>query len=420
MEQIQIEELVAELETRVDRLRSLYEQYFMGIEKMEPHVPRKDVERRFQTMRREQIRNTALRFRFQMVLQKYNTYQSYWMRIMRQIEDGTYKRDVLRAKANLADRRSTRPPAPKEKEEAPRVMSPSMVDDFIFDTGLEEGPTRKVDVPTARAQTKSNADLMLEFSPFDETTTKRRAPSQLSLDEDPTGILPLIGNAAGNTGPNAPKARPAADPEKMRALAARIKAGNAAAKPPMLPGAIKPLGAPIGTPIGTSPIKPPAAPAMKPPPAPAMKPPTAPAMKPPTAPAMKPVAAPPPMKPPTPPVAMKPAMAPATMKALAPPMNAAPPPAAAPAPAPKAVNSGDLPDARVRQIYSQYVDTKRKQNESTTAITYEGVAKSLRESTARLKEKHGGNSVDFEVTVKEGKTILRPVLKKDAAKKDEK
>jgi hypothetical protein len=145
VEQIQIEELVAELETRVDRLRSLYEQYFMGIEKMEPHVPRKDVERRFQAMRREQIRNTALRFRFQMVLQKYNTYQAYWMRIMRQIEDGTYKRDVLRARANLGERRSTRPPpAPKEKEkeEAPRVASPSMVDDFIFDAGLEEGPTR--------------------------------------------------------------------------------------------------------------------------------------------------------------------------------------------------------------------------------------------------------------------------------------
>jgi hypothetical protein len=443
VEQIQIEELVAELETRVDRLRSLYEQYFMGIEKMEPHVPRKDVERRFQAMRREQIRNTALRFRFQMVLQKYNTYQSYWMRIMRQIEDGTYKRDVLRAKSNLGERRSTRPPPPpKEQEDAPRVMSPSMVDDFIFDTGAQEGPTRKVDVPMARAQTESNADLLLEFSPFDEATTRVRQPSQLSLDEDPTGILPLIGNASGNHGPSAPKARPAADPEKMRELAARIKsqktdeakpvtatsadasgghkppplptkAAPSLAKPPTLPGAIRPLGAPIGMKPATLPsaIKPPAAA----PPAPAMKPPTLPgaikppAMKPPTPPAIKPASPPAPMKPPT---------APSGMKPLAPPMHAAPPPT--PAASQKAANPSDLSDARVRQLYSQYVDTKRKQNESTTAITYEGVAKSLRESTARLKEKHGGNAVDFEVTVKEGKTILRPVLKKDPPKKEDK
>src|SRR5678815_1665983 len=101
MEQSEIEEQVGELETRVDRLRSLYEQYFMGIEKIEPGVARKDVERRIQVLRREQIRNTALRFRFNMIVQRYNTYQSYWMRICRQIEEGTYKRDILRAQQKL-------------------------------------------------------------------------------------------------------------------------------------------------------------------------------------------------------------------------------------------------------------------------------------------------------------------------------
>jgi len=64
----------------------------------------------------------------------------------------------------------------------------------------------------------------------------------------------------------------------------------------------------------------------------------------------------------------------------------------------------------VRQIYAQYVDTKRKQNESTAAITFDGLAKSLRESSAKLREKHG-RSIDFEVAVKDGKTILKPVVK---------
>jgi hypothetical protein len=90
----------------------------------------------------------------------------------------------------------------------------------------------------------------------------------------------------------------------------------------------------------------------------------------------------------------------------------APPAAAAPraVPAPAAPQKEDLPDERVRQLYAQYVDTKRKQNESTVAITYESVAKSLRDSSAKLREKHG-KRVDFEVTVKDGKTILKPVLK---------
>ena len=69
-------------------------------------------------------------------------------------------------------------------------------------------------------------------------------------------------------------------------------------------------------------------------------------------------------------------------------------------------------DERTRQLYSQYIETRRKQNESTNAITYESLASTLRESTQKLKEKHGANrNVDFEVVVKDGKTILRLVLK---------
>jgi len=46
VEAADIERLVGELEVAVDRLRSLYDQYFMGIEKIEPSVVRKDVDRR--------------------------------------------------------------------------------------------------------------------------------------------------------------------------------------------------------------------------------------------------------------------------------------------------------------------------------------------------------------------------------------
>ncbi|MEO8876826.1 MAG: hypothetical protein ABI461_14630, partial [Polyangiaceae bacterium] len=256
MEQSQIEELVAELETRVDRLRSLYEQYFMGIEKMEPLVPKKDVERRFQTMRREQIRNTALRFRFQMVLQKYNTYQSYWMRIMRQIEDGTYKRDVLRARANMAERRSTRPPpAVKEKEELSQPDATKQISDFPVDVDdaayPNEAPTRKVDIPMTRERAKS-ASFTSEFSQLDEATTRTFIPKEtraLSDDEDPTGILPLIGGPAV---PPKVQRSGTADPEKMRQLAARIKAGagkdDHPRVPPAAPSSSKAVDAPAVVP----------------------------------------------------------------------------------------------------------------------------------------------------------------------------
>ena len=84
-------------------------------------------------------------------------------------------------------------------------------------------------------------------------------------------------------------------------------------------------------------------------------------------------------------------------------------PAASPPPRPTPAAPGDLSDARVRALYAQYVEAKRRQNESTAAITYDAVAKSLRDSSAKLRQKHG-KPVDFEVTVKDGKAIPKPVL----------
>src|SRR4051812_23222366 len=75
----------------------------MGIERIEPLILRKDVDRRLWMLRREQIRNTGLRFKLQTTVQRYNSYQQYWARICREIENGTYQRDVKRAADKFGD-----------------------------------------------------------------------------------------------------------------------------------------------------------------------------------------------------------------------------------------------------------------------------------------------------------------------------
>jgi hypothetical protein len=72
--------------------------------------------------------------------------------------------------------------------------------------------------------------------------------------------------------------------------------------------------------------------------------------------------------------------------------------------------TGDLPEERLREIYARYVQAKRQQKESTAGLTFDAVARSLRDSSAKLREKHG-KAVDFEVAVKDGRAILRPILK---------
>ena len=77
---VEIGEVLKELENKVERLKVLYEQYFMGIEKMEPQVARKEVTRTMLGLQQQYIRNTALRFKFNTMLQKWQLYMTYWNR----------------------------------------------------------------------------------------------------------------------------------------------------------------------------------------------------------------------------------------------------------------------------------------------------------------------------------------------------
>jgi hypothetical protein len=314
VDQVEIDKLIGELEVAVDRVRSLYEQYFMGFEKLEPAVPRKEIERKIHLLRKEQLRNTALRFRFQMVLQRYNTYQTHWQRICREIENGTYKRHVAKAKKRfgegLAPRRSSLPP------------------------------------PTAAARTA--ADLAAELAELDRdfAPASRQARAMWVDDLEPD-------SSTDDTAPQRPPPLTRAPPPVPRATKGPPHLAPAPSRGPLAP---------------TAPRPPPAAPLR--------------------------TAAPPEM--------------PGAGHTHAPPRPAGSVPPR-PSPNPKRPPD-DLPEERVREIYARYVEAKRRQNESTAAITFDAVAKSLRDSSAKLREKHG-KSVDFEVAVRDGKAILKPILK---------
>src|SRR5256885_7923936 len=78
----------------MDRVKVLYEQYFLGIQKQPPTYLHTDIERKLRDLAQAQIRNTALRYRLATVQQKFGSYNSYWRRTLRQIENGTYGRNL--------------------------------------------------------------------------------------------------------------------------------------------------------------------------------------------------------------------------------------------------------------------------------------------------------------------------------------
>jgi hypothetical protein len=99
-----IENRIGEMERKLDRLRGLYESFFMGIERAPPNVARREMNRFILEMQQEPISNASMRFRFQSMVQRWVLMTAYWNRTMREIEAGTYRRDMARAQRHLAEK----------------------------------------------------------------------------------------------------------------------------------------------------------------------------------------------------------------------------------------------------------------------------------------------------------------------------
>lgn len=91
-------------ERKMERLRALYESFFLGVERRPPHVPRQELNRLMLETQQLAIRNAALRFRFQTLAQRWTLLTTYWNRTLREIESGTYRRDLQKAYRRLAAR----------------------------------------------------------------------------------------------------------------------------------------------------------------------------------------------------------------------------------------------------------------------------------------------------------------------------
>jgi cold shock CspA family protein len=84
-----------DLETKIDQARSLYEQYFAGVLKQEPKKEFESVNRLVNSFKPQDLKTTASRFRFQNIQQRYIVLRNHWDKILKQIEEGTFKRDLF-------------------------------------------------------------------------------------------------------------------------------------------------------------------------------------------------------------------------------------------------------------------------------------------------------------------------------------
>ncbi len=86
------------IEAELAALKVTYEQYFLGMERTPPTRTYEELKKRVERLKNSFVRNTGAKFRVQAVAAKFVSYERLWQRTLQEIENGTYKRDMFKAK----------------------------------------------------------------------------------------------------------------------------------------------------------------------------------------------------------------------------------------------------------------------------------------------------------------------------------
>jgi hypothetical protein len=91
-------EEVEALEFALQALKTHYEQYFLGMEKRAPAQQHSQLRARLEPLRTPLVRNAVLGFRIRALQQRVSTYERLWSRTLQEMENGTYRRDLFKAR----------------------------------------------------------------------------------------------------------------------------------------------------------------------------------------------------------------------------------------------------------------------------------------------------------------------------------
>jgi len=365
----EIEEQLDDLDKRVDRLRVMYEQYFMGIQKQPPSYLHTECERKIRDLTQLQIRNTGLRYRFATITQKFGAYNTYWRRTLREIEAGRYVRDLNRIKRKAMaagddipqEILAAMPQRMREMVERDRVAAKAagVRRGVVADDSDEAAIVHAPSPPKKQTYTLDMNDDLDVDQMFDDITGAGQqvpSPPDIAQPVPRAPVLPAVPRVTApiskrsepnDTIPTPMSFAPAGDDEPTRLR----KQGDTAAPP-------------LAAATTTAPVQGPKPPAqVKPPPVPKMT-----------------QAMPSGVRPP------------------------APRPAArvAPIEPPPGMSEDDT-----RALYNKFLKARTLVGEKNDDMTYDKLLRTLRMQGSKIMEQYKAKGVEFGVVIKDNKVILK-------------
>ncbi|AKI99553.1 Hypothetical protein AA314_01180 [Archangium gephyra] len=223
------------IEADIAALKVAYEFYFMGNERLPPTRAYEDLKKRLERLKTSFIRNTAAKFRVQAIATKFGTYERLWQRTLQEIENGTYKRDVAKAKRRTqkqtgSDRPKTLgaielPDEDFDVEEVKPSKVPSIapltpaVEPVPFRGGV---PSVAPLVPSVAPLVPSVAPLVPPVAPVAGTPARGTAvPSIPSVAPRVAPVVPPVAPAVPRVAPAVPPVAPGARPPAAKPAGAR-------------------------------------------------------------------------------------------------------------------------------------------------------------------------------------------------------
>lgn len=111
-----------ELEQKMFLLKINYEKYFSGIDRVEPYRDREEVKRMVRDLAEEGIKNATQAFKFQGLKARFQTYELYWTRNQKMMEEGTHPKLRARADRKVAAAAAAAAPIDPREAEQQKVL----------------------------------------------------------------------------------------------------------------------------------------------------------------------------------------------------------------------------------------------------------------------------------------------------------
>lgn len=176
--------LCGALESELNELKAQYDQYFLGMERTPPTKHHERLKKQILQLKVTFVRQTAARFRVQQLAQKLSTYERLWERTLREIEAGTYSRDLFKARMHR-----------KARED--RQKKRGTDDDFHIDEDLDlsdlDGEDGDLESVMAAA-----ADAVSKPAPKPIASAVKPVTGDVPMVKPVTGAVPTVKPVTGD------------------------------------------------------------------------------------------------------------------------------------------------------------------------------------------------------------------------------